>query len=613
MAEQERERTLEMLRHSERRLAAAQQVAHIGSWERDLHSNVVAWSDELYRLFGLQAHEGDISYQRFLNLVAPQDVERIRMVVDEAIRERGSFNVDYRITLPDGRGRVINDRGSVILNEKDEPVRLVGTAQDVTELRQTEQALKRQEVILQTIFDHIPVMIAFVDAASRVQMVNRHWERVLGWSLAEAQSRDLLREAYPDPEYRARVMEYTLHPTPGWTDFKVRVRDGRTLDTSWALIVLPDGTRIGIGQDITERTGAEKALRLSEERLNLAVHAADLGIFEHDHQTNTFYWSPKMRAIFADEAASLQAYFGLIPPDDRERIVAAVHQAHASISDGFYSVEHPLVRPDGGRRWVSVCSRTLFEGEGDARRPLRTVGIVADVTERKRAEKEIREFSASVQALSRRLLEVQEAERRHLARELHDEIGQSLTGLQFLLEAEPDVSARDARGKLDAARAAVAALLGRVRELSFDLRPAMLDHLGLLPALLWLFERYTAQMKVQVQFRHEGLNVRFAPETETTAYRLVQEALTNVARHAGVNEVSVRLWVQEGALHVQVEDEGIGFDLETALAAKTTSGLAGMQERVQLLGGRLTVASVRGEGTQLIAFLPLAQVREDAP
>src|SRR5262249_43978655 len=156
----------------------------------------------------------------------------------------------------------------------------------------------------------------------------------------------------------------------------------------------------------------------SEERLNLAVLAADLGIFEHDHQTEALYWSPVMRAIFgwgSKEAASLEAYFGLIHPEDREAIVAAVRQAHAPKADGVYRVEHRVVRPDGEIRHVGVCSRTYFVGEGDARRPLRTVGIVADITERKRAEKAVQELAERAQALSRQLLTTQERERRHIA------------------------------------------------------------------------------------------------------------------------------------------------------------------------------------------------------
>ena len=119
----------------------------------------------------------------------------------------------------------------------------------------------------------------------------------------------------------------------------------------------------------------------------------------------------------------------------------------------------------------------------------------------------------------------------------------------------------------------------RVRRLSFDLRPADLDQLGLLPALLALFERYTAQTGVLVNFKHQGVEGRFASQVETGAYRIVQEALTNAARHAGVAGVTVRVWTDADKLNLQVEDRGCGFDPEVALKAPRSSGLIGMQER----------------------------------
>ena len=142
-----------------------------------------------------------------------------------------------------------------------------------------------------------------------------------------------------------------------------------------------------------------------------------------------------------------------------------------------------------------------------------------------------------LQRLSRQLLQAQEAERHALARELHDEIGQRLTGLSLMLSSQhpsPD--------QLIDAQAVVRDLIGRLRNLSLDLRPTILDDLGLLPALVWLFERYTAQTNVSVRFEHRLLEAqRFALEVEITAYRIVQEALTNVARYAGVTEVTVGL------------------------------------------------------------------------
>src|SRR5262249_8395019 len=143
-------------------------------------------------------------------------------------------------------------------------------------------------------------------------------------------------------------------------------------------------------------------------------------------------------------------------------------------------------------------------------------------------------------------------------------------------------------------------LMGRVRELSLNLRPAMLDDLGLLPALLWHFDRYTAQTGIAVAFKHSGLEGRrFASELETAAYRITQEALTNVARHARVREATVRLWAAQDSLCVQIEDQGTGFDPKAVLGTGHSSGLSGMRERASLLGGRLIIDSLLGGGTHL--------------
>jgi signal transduction histidine kinase len=221
-----------------------------------------------------------------------------------------------------------------------------------------------------------------------------------------------------------------------------------------------------------------------------------------------------------------------------------------------------------------------------------------DITERKAAE-------IALQALSIRLMEVQETERRHLARELHDEIGQLLTGLRLLLRPHGESPAEALKTRFEQAVTIVDDLLVRVRKLSFDLRPADLDQFGLLPALLALFERYTAQTGVLVNFKHQGLEGRFAPEVETGAYRVVQEALTNAARYAGVPGITVRVWTDADKLNFQIEDRGCGFDPEVVLKAPRSSGLIGMQERIMLLGGRMTIESLPGSGTTISAELPL--------
>src|SRR5262249_51170776 len=157
------------------------------------------------------------------------------------------------------------------------------------------------------------------------------------------------------------------------------------------------------------------------------------------------------------------------------------------------------------------------------------------------------------QALSRRLVQVQEEQRRHLARELHDGICQILTSVAFAFEAGASAPAEMTAARMAEARALHEEALTRGRELSFDLRPALLHPLGLLPALRCLSERYPAGTGVRVNFKHAGLEERVAREGETAAYRIVQEALGNVARHARAPEAVVRLWVEADILAVQVE------------------------------------------------------------
>jgi signal transduction histidine kinase len=137
----------------------------------------------------------------------------------------------------------------------------------------------------------------------------------------------------------------------------------------------------------------------------------------------------------------------------------------------------------------------------------------------------------------------------------------------------------------------------------------MLDDLGLLPALLWLFDSYTARTQIRVSFQHSGIGKRLGLAVETAAYRIVQEALTNVARHAGVCEVAICAWALEDQVQLQIEDSGCGFDFAAEHAKSHSTGLSGMQERAALLGGRLTVESSPA-GTRIIAVLPTGKAAE---
>ncbi len=210
-----------------------------------------------------------------------------------------------------------------------------------------------------------------------------------------------------------------------------------------------------------------------------------------------------------------------------------------------------------------------------------------------------------LQQLSKRLVEVQEEERRNIALELHDEIGQILTGLKFTLDIAQSLPPEQAITRITQALEIVNQLISRVREMSLNLRPSMLDDLGLLPTIIWFLDNYTKQTNIEVNLQHTDIKGRrFRTDIETTGFRLVQEALTNVARHAGVKNVNVRLWVAGNILGIQIEDQGAGFDVDEALTSRKSRGLIGMRERVGVMGGILQIDAQPGEGCCLTAEIP---------
>ena len=219
---------------------------------------------------------------------------------------------------------------------------------------------------------------------------------------------------------------------------------------------------------------------------------------------------------------------------------------------------------------------------------------------------ELRASEEQARSLTRRLVEVQESERRSLAMELHDEIGQQLTGLRLLVENSRRLGQPQNDETLVQAMALLDDLMEQVRDISLNLRPSMLDDLGLLPAILWLTNRYGAAAGMHVALEHSGLDRRFAPDIETTAYRVVQEALTNVARHANTSEAHVEVRANNGTLRASIRDGGSGFEVSCASFRAESLGLAGLRERVQLVQGSFEVRSDPGIGTELSVELPVA-------
>jgi len=234
---------------------------------------------------------------------------------------------------------------------------------------------------------------------------------------------------------------------------------------------------------------------------------------------------------------------------------------------------------------------------------------IRDITKRRQAEEKLKKYSRKLQVLSRRLVEAQETERKNIARELHDEIGQALTLMQLNLQAmlqSPGTEALSPRLKQNLE--VVGQVLAQVHDISFNLRPLILDDLGLEPALRWLTKRQAALVGLKAKFKADSMEQRLDPLIETECFRVAQEALTNVVRHAQAKNISVELCKVAGQLHLHVSDDGIGFDvaaIREQAGRGTSLGLLSMEERVALAGGGLEFKSAPKKGTEVHAWFPL--------
>ena len=264
-------------------------------------------------------------------------------------------------------------------------------------------------------------------------------------------------------------------------------------------------------------------------------------------------------------------------------------------------MEQEYLRQDGSR--VPVETTAVFIRYQGAESHM---VFVRDITERKRAEETLRESRDRLQHLSRRLLEVQEEERRHLARELHDEFGQLLATITLHLHAAKGLAGEVARASLEECMALLQRAGEQVRGLALDLRPTMLESSGLDATLRWLAEQHQRRTGIDVEVVGHSNGV--SGEVAIACFRVAQEALTNVVRHARAQHVWLELSKSESTLELVVRDDGVGFDATRTgerVPQSAHLGLLGMNERVQILGGSLEVNSQPGRGTRIRASFPL--------
>jgi signal transduction histidine kinase len=364
---------------------------------------------------------------------------------------------------------------------------------------------------------------------------------------------------------------------------------------------------------ILQRTAAvsesEQRFRRLVELMPVAVYVCDTsGIIQIYNHRAVELWGrePKPGDTAQRYCASLRLYSpgGKVVPHEESKMAEVLRTGVPS-----HDVEVVIERPDGSHITALVNIAPLRNGKGEL---IGAMNCFQDITERKRAEKDLEDAHRKLKILSQRRVKVQEEERRHLARELHDEVGQALTAAKINLQAAMKESDGARSKRIDETTAILEKLLGQVRQISIDLRPSTLDDLGLIPALRSLLDQQGRRASVAVHLSAKDVPENLDPEIKTTCFRIAQEAITNAVRHANATRIDVDLSCENGNLRLHVRDDGKGFDAESSQEQTVGLGLIGIKERAALVGGRAKIVSSPNKGTTIETLLPLTPCGERA-
>jgi two-component system sensor histidine kinase UhpB len=372
---------------------------------------------------------------------------------------------------------------------------------------------------------------------------------------------------------------------------------------------LADDLAYGIGALHTKaaHATAEQSLETTSSLLRGLFDASPAAILVIEPGGAVQLWNPAAERIFGRTAPETLNQFVLTIPAERREEFRVLFERVLS-GELVRNIEFQHVRHDGACVDVLLSAAPLRDASNVI---YRVMSVLVDITDRKQAEAALAEREMQLRVLSQRLLEAQEGERRRIARELHDEIGQALTiiklGVQSAQRATEPASVREV---LSECIRTIDAAIQQVRSLSLDLRPSLLDDLGLIAALRWYLDRQAQWVGFAATFHTKGLDGRLPSTLETTCFRVAQEALTNIARHAHAHHVTMSLTYTGHQLVLCIQDDGVGFDVRTAHEQARQGGslgLLGMQERVALVGGRLTISAASGHGAQICASFPVPE------
>ena len=589
-------------------LKRGEQLSKTGGWSYEVATDTAKWTEGCYALHELDPASAIPLVEASLNCYAREDRQSIFKAFRRALEEGVPYlrEADF-ITFKGAKRRVRTVGVPEMVDGK--VARVVGSVADITEQHRATTALRESEERFRALFDLSMDPTCIDTESGAIIDANNAWLKLFGYTRDDLKSISS-HSIHLTPESReALVRRVVTSGTIHDEEIKLKKRDGTVLDCLHSMVARKDHTGAVVAiqsvvRDITEKKRAEQALRESEERFRTLSENLDDAVVRMDRDFRLLYANPAMERVSGGSNGQFLAQLMDDSPEssqmmrDLRRDIQVVFDTGQPVSSGGEISLTDGVRVLG---WSIAPERDL---RGDV-----TTAIVSihDVTDLRRAQEEAKESEARLRELAGYLQDATEKERTAIARDLHDHLGQGLTALRFDLAAVRNRINKDtgeARTAIENAIQMVDGLAADVRRLSSELRPGMLDDLGLCAAIEWHVGQFSERTGVACEISLPEDDSGIDSRVNTAAYRVLQELLTNVARHADATRVTIHMKREHGALSLTVRDNGRGIS-KRQLRSKESLGILGMRERIKSLGGDLTISGERGRGTTATVKIPI--------
>jgi PAS domain S-box-containing protein len=598
------------------------------------------WTSEGWRRFtGQTPHQ--VSGHGWAEALHPDDraanVDRWMQCMQDGV----PFESQQRLRRSDGVYVWVMARALPVRDSHGKVTRWVGSVTNVEDIVRAQEALRESEERLRLFIEHAPSALAMCDRNMRYLLVSHRWMEDYGLSGSPI---TIIGQSHYDvfPEIPDRWKDVHQRGLAGEVvreeEDRFKRADGSVQWLRWEVRPwrLSDGQVGGIvmfTEDITERKESEERLRLlneslearvrertaalaeANERWDWVVRATNDGVWDWDLVHDTAYFSPRWKEMHgfqdSDRTESTKEWLARIHREDRPRVLEALERCHAGKGSQFHE-EYRVQKKSGIYVWVLDRGIAVFNDEGCA---IRMIGAETDITWRKEAEMLLREREAQLRELSARLLRAQEEERRRISRDLHDDVMQRMGALTldlYGLGSSAASSDGELLAQLKACGASAEQLTTDLQRLAHQLHPSVLEYGGLEAAVREHVNEFAARTSVTVEFVARDVPKGLPLEHATCLYRVMQEGLQNVQRHADANTVLVRLLGTGRGLGLCVHDDGHGFEEINGVARRKGLGLTSMAERVGMLRGTFRVKTKPGDGTELHAWVPLENVKGEA-